>query len=61
VVLVLITNLIVIWTRSDPTAGEQLALAITAPTMALLSLALALGAGGLLLVTLITAPLPDRS
>ena len=60
VVLVFLTNLVVTWTRGDPAAGEQFALSVSAPAMALFSLALALGAGGLAVVTLVTAPLPER-
>ena len=57
----LLVNLVVALCGGHPDALESLALAAVAPLLVLLLLALILGVGFLLVVLLLTAPLPERA
>jgi hypothetical protein len=59
-VLVLLANLAVLWAGGSALPGERLALSFAAPVFVLLFVALVLGGLCLLLVMLITWPLPER-
>jgi hypothetical protein len=59
-VLVLLANVAVLWAGGSALPAERLALTFAAPVFVLLFLALVLGGLCLLLLMLLTWPLPER-